>query len=163
MDVLANDAMRLFRSKRDVARHLRVVMRNAPSTKAEWSWIQIARLPLEARPVNRPPVKPRRRSGLKPACPQPKLLKRFAQQNRRRFSRTSRRILLFPAMNHPAHKRTSGDDDRIRRDTPPIAKQNAANAVLSPQFPVLSATNYIVVLTLSLPKGKDLFLLSAEC
>src|ERR1700674_2873465 len=163
MDVLTNDAMRLFRSERDVARHLRVVMRNAPGAKTERSRIQIARLPLKPRPVNRPPVKTRRRSRLKPSSPQPQLLKRFAQQNRRRFSRTSRRILLLPTMNQPIKKSPSSNDDRIRRNAPPIAQQHTADAVLSSQFPVLSAINYIVIPTLSLPKGKDLLLLSAEC
>ena len=52
MDVLANDAMRRFGGKRDVARHLRVVMQNAPGAKAERSWIEIAGLALKARPVN---------------------------------------------------------------------------------------------------------------
>src|SRR6202043_4061262 len=99
--------------KRDVARHLRVVMRHAPSAKTERGRIQIARLPLKARPVNRPPVKPRRRSCLQRASPQPKLLKRFAQQNRRRFSRKTRRILLLPAMNQPFKKSPSSNDDRI--------------------------------------------------
>src|SRR6202140_1761390 len=121
MHVLANDAMRLFRGKRDVTRHLRVVMRNAPGAKTERSRIHIARLPLKARPVNRPPVKTRRRSRLKPASPQPKLLDRFSKQNRRRFSRTSRRILLLAAMNQPVKKSPSSNDDRIRRNAPPIA------------------------------------------
>src|SRR6266478_7959437 len=142
MHILANDAMRLFRSKRDVARHQRVMMRNAPRAKTERSRIQIARLPLKARPVNRPPIEPRRRSRLKPASPQPQLLKRFAQQNRRRFSRTSRRILLLPAMNQPVKKSPSSNNDRIRRNTPPIAKQNTADAVLSSQFPVLSSFGF---------------------
>src|ERR1700675_3763064 len=163
MDVLANNAMRLFRGKRDVARHLRVVMGHAPRAKTEWSRIQIARLPLKTRPFNLPPVKPRRRSLLKPASPQPKLIKQFPKQNPRRFSPTSRRILLLPTMNQPVKKSPSSNDDRIRRNTPPIAKQNAADKVLSSQFPVLSAINYIVILTLSLPKGKDLLLLTAEC
>src|SRR6266851_5084310 len=106
---------------------MRVVMRHASGAKTERSRIQIARLPLKARPVNRAPVKPRRRSRLKPASPQLQLLKRFAQQNRRRFSRTSRRILLLPAMNQPVKKSPSSDDDRIRRNAPPIAKQHTAN------------------------------------
>src|SRR6202795_5377752 len=139
MDVLANNAMRLFRGKRDVARHLRVVMGHAPRAKTEWSRIQIARLPLKTRPFNRPPVKPRRRSRLKPASPQPKLLKRFSKQNRRRFSRTSRRILLLAAMNQPVKKSPSSNDDCIRRNTSPIAKQDTADKVLSSQFSVLSS------------------------
>src|SRR6267378_7699602 len=151
--------MRLFRSKRDVARHLRVVMRHAPRAKAKWRRIQIARLPLKARPVNRPPVKPRRRPRLKPASPQPQLLKRFAQQNRRRFSRTSRRILLLPAMNQPVKKSPCSNNDRVRRNPPPIAKQNTADNVLSSQFTVLSVPYYIVILS----GAKDLLSLSAEC
>src|SRR5208337_4428393 len=129
---------RLFRGKGDVAGHLRVVMRNAPGTKTERSGIQIARLPLEARPVNGAPVETRRRPGLEPASAQPKLLQRFAQQNRRRLSRTSRRILLFAAVDQPVEKSPGGDDDRTSRDAPPIAQQNTANAVASCQLPVLS-------------------------
>src|SRR5208282_2736723 len=110
---------------------LRVVMRHAPGAKAERSGIQIARLLLEARPVNRAPVETRRRPGLEPASAQAKLLERFAQQNRRRFSRTSRRILLLAAVNQPVKKSPGSDDDRISRNAPPIAQQDAANAVLS--------------------------------
>src|ERR1019366_8536799 len=127
MHVLANDAMRLFGGKGDVAGHLRVVMRHAPCTKAERSRVQIARLPLEARPVNAAPVKARRRPGLEPASAQAKLLKRFAQQTRRRFSRASRRILLFATMNQPVKKSSGSDDDRLSRDAAPIAQQDAAN------------------------------------
>src|ERR1700686_1866682 len=139
MHVLANDAMRLFRSKRDVTRHLRVVMSDAPSAKTERSRTQIARLTLKARPANSSPAKPRRRSRLKPASPQPKLLERFSKQNRRRFSRTSRRILLLATMNQPVKKSPSSNDDRISRNTPPIAKQDTVDAVLSSQFSVLSS------------------------
>src|SRR5208282_3434979 len=130
MHVLANDAMRLSRCEGDVAGHLRVVMGNAPGAKAEWSRIQIAGLPLEAHPINRAPVEPRRRPGLEPASAQPKLLQRFTQQNRRRFSRPSRRILLLPAMNQPVQESTSSNDDRISRNAATIAKQDAAEAVV---------------------------------
>ena len=138
MHVLANDAMRLFGGERDIARHLRIVMRNPPRSEAERSGIHISRLPLEARPVNRASVEPRRRPGLEPASAQAKLLERFAQQNRRRFSRTPRRILLLTAVNQPVKKSPGSDDDRIRRNAPPVAQQDAANAVLSSRFSVLS-------------------------
>src|SRR5208282_5246150 len=113
MHVLTNDAMRLFGRKSDVAGHLRVMMRHSSRAEAEWSRIQIARLPLEARPLNGASVEPRRRPGLEPASAQPELLERFAQQNRRRFSRPSRRILLLPAMNQPVKKSPSSNDHRF--------------------------------------------------
>jgi len=86
MHVLANDAMRLFRRKSDIAGHLRLVMRNSMRTKAEGRGIRIARLLFKARPVDGASVQPRRRPGLKPASAQPQLLERFAQQNRCRFA-----------------------------------------------------------------------------
>src|SRR5580658_859144 len=77
MHVLANNAMRLFGGKSDVARHLRIMMRHSPRAKAERSRVQISRLALEARPINGASIKPRRRSGLEPASAQPQLLERF--------------------------------------------------------------------------------------
>ncbi len=127
MHVLANDAMRLFGGKSDVARHLRVVMGNPPRAKAKRSRVHIARLSLEARPVNGAAVKPRRRPGLEPASAQPKLLERFAKQNRRRFSRPSRGILLLAAMDQTVKKSSRGDYDHIGRNAPPIAQQDTAN------------------------------------
>src|SRR5208283_3512993 len=149
MHVLANDAMRLFGGKGDVARHLRVVMRNPPGAEAERSRIQIARLLLEPLPINRASVEPRRRPGFEPASAQAKLLERFAQQHRCRFSRTSGGILLLSAVNQPVKKSPSSDDDRIRRNAPPIAQQDAADTVVSRQSlvvsrPVVRGSSFVV-------------------
>jgi hypothetical protein len=102
-------------------------MQNTPRAKTERSRIQIAGLSLKARPVNGAPVETRRRPGLEPASAQPKLLERFAQQNRCRFSRSSRRILLLAAVNQPVEKSPGSNDDRVGRDAAPIAQQDAAN------------------------------------
>ena len=79
MHILADDAMRLFGRERDVAGHLRVVMRDALGAKAEWRWIDVARLHLKARPVDGASIEPRRRAGLQPATAQSKILQRFAE------------------------------------------------------------------------------------
>src|SRR5205807_909989 len=52
MDVLANDAMSLFRREGDVARDLRIVMCDAFGTETERRGIGIARLNLEHRPID---------------------------------------------------------------------------------------------------------------
>src|SRR5208337_3352344 len=85
------------------------------------------RLPLEARPVNGAPVETRRRPRLEAASAQPKPLERFAEQNSRRFSRTSRRILLLAAVDQPVEKSPGGNDDRVRRNAAAVAQQDAAN------------------------------------
>jgi hypothetical protein len=74
MHVLANDAVRLFGGKGDVARHLRVVMGHAPGAKAERGGIRIAGLALEARPVDGATIEARGRSGLEAATAQPSFL-----------------------------------------------------------------------------------------
>jgi len=117
-------------------------MRDATRAKTERSRIHVARLSLKARPVNRPPVKPRRRPRLKPASPQPKLLKRFAQQNRRRFSRNVPPDTAAPRNESAVKKSPSSNNDRIRRNATPIAKQNTADKVLSSQFSVLSSFGF---------------------
>src|ERR1700677_2527704 len=130
MDVLTNDAMRLFGRKSDVARHLRVVMRNTAGAKAERSGIQITRLPLKAGPVDGAAIETWRRSSLQTAPAQPELLERFAEENCGGLTGPSRRILLLPAMNQAIEKSSSRDDNRVRRDATAVAKKNAANAVV---------------------------------
>src|SRR5437899_4007660 len=99
MNILANDAMRLFCRVRDIAGHLRVMMSDALGTKAERRGIGIARLKLEAGPVDGAAIEARRCAGLKPAAAQAELLQGFAQQDRRRLARTTRRILLLAAVD----------------------------------------------------------------
>ena len=105
-------------------------MQNAPGAKAERSWIEIAGLALEARPVDGAAVQTRRRAGLEPASAQAEFLERLAEQDRCRFSRTSCWILLLAAVNQAVKKSSSRDDDRIGGDAAAVAEQDAADAVV---------------------------------
>ena len=126
--VLADDAMRLCRGPGDVARHLRVVMRNALGAKAERRRIDVARLLGKARPVDAASVEARRSSGLEPASAQAELLQSLAQQNGVGFARTSRRVLLLAAVNQAVEKCSGRDDDGRRADRAAVAQANAENA-----------------------------------
>src|SRR5438445_3365796 len=139
MHIFANDAVRLWRGPRDVAGHLRVVMRHAPGAKTERGRIDVTGLHRKARPVDSACIEPWRSARLQPAASQSELLQRFAQQNCVRLAGASRRILLLAAMNQPVEKCSGGDDDGLRADRAPVAKADAENArVLSSQFSVLS-------------------------
>src|ERR1700681_3414623 len=102
-------------------------MRDALGAKAERRRIVVPRLHWKERPVDSAPVKPRRGAGLEPATAQPELLQSLAQQNRVMLTRSPRGILLFPAVNQPVEKRSSGDDHCLRADSPAIAQANAEN------------------------------------
>src|SRR5258708_20366996 len=121
MNVRANDAVSLRRSPGDVARHLRIVMRHALGSKTEGCWVDIARLLGKPRPVDRAPIKPRRRARLEPAPPQPEILQCFSKQNRIWLTGASRRILLRAPVNQAVEKFSGGDDHRLRPNsaTPP--------------------------------------------
>src|SRR5258706_1553779 len=128
MHVLANDAMSLRGRPRDVARNLRIMMRHALGAKAERSGIGVSRLFREARPVDRAPVKARRRSSLEPASAQAEILQGFAKKNGVWLARAPRRILLLAAMNQAVEKRSSRDDHGLRADGAAIAGTDTENA-----------------------------------
>src|SRR5215469_17896837 len=88
----------------DIAGNLGVVMAHAPGAKAERRGIAISGLDLKLRPVDGAPVEARRSSRFEPAASQAKLLQTFTQKHRRRFSRPSRRVLLFAAMDQAVQK-----------------------------------------------------------
>ncbi len=75
------------------------MMSDALGAKAERRGIGIARLKLEAGPVDGATIETRWGASLKPAAAQAELLQGFAQEDRSRFTRTSRRILLFTAVD----------------------------------------------------------------
>src|SRR5258708_32088706 len=128
MNVLANDAVCLRCSPRDVAGNLRVVMCHSLGPKTEGRGIVVSRLLRETRPIDGAPIEARRRSGLEPASAQPEVLQRLSEQNRIRFPRTSRRILLFPTVNQTIEKSPGGDDDSLRADGAAVAQANSENA-----------------------------------
>src|SRR5437667_10349546 len=99
MHILANDAVRFFCCVGDIAGHLRVMMSDALGAKAERRGIGIAGLKLEAGPVDGAAIETGRSASLKPAAAQAELLQGFAQEDRSRFTRTSRRILLVTAVD----------------------------------------------------------------
>src|SRR6266567_3549877 len=114
----------------DVARHLRVVMRDTLGAKTEGRGIGIAGLDLEFRPVNGATVQARWSSGFETASPQPELFKSFSKQDRGRFAGTARRILLLAAVNQAVEKRSGGDDDSPRADRAPVAKTDSQDPSL---------------------------------
>jgi len=103
------------------------MMRDALRAKAEWRWIDVARLLLESRPVNAAPVKPRRSTRLQPAAAQPEILQRLAEQYRGRLARAPRRILLLATMNESVKKSSRRDDDSGSADGAAVAKSDAEN------------------------------------
>src|SRR5712691_7970200 len=139
MHIFCNDAMRLSRSKSDVARHL--LLFDFFSAKAEGRRIGIAGLHLKACPVNRAPVQARWRARLEPASAQTEKLERLAQQLRWRLPRSPRRICLLAAVNQSVEKGPCGDDDRLRAHRATITQPDAESAlgaqVLSSRFSVL--------------------------
>src|SRR5215469_10524960 len=123
--------MCLGRGEGDVARHLLVVMCDLLCAEAEGSRIIIAGLHGELRPVNRPPVQPRRCASLQAATAQAELLKCFPQQDRGRLAAASRWILLLAAMDEAVQKRSRGDDNGLSGNGTAIAKLDAANNAAS--------------------------------
>ena len=127
VDVFANNAMRLCRGKRNVARYLRIVMRHALGSKTKWRGIDVAGLRLEFRPVNAAPIQPRRGSSLKTAPTQPEALQRLTEKHRRRLPRSTSRSLLFAAVDQPIQKCSSCNDDGARANPAVVTKHNPAN------------------------------------
>ena len=126
--VLANDAVSFFAGPGDVTGNLRIVMSDPLGAKTERRGIGIARLHLEFRPIDRPTIEAWRRAGLETAPSQAKFLQSFSQENCRRLTGTSGRILLLSAVNQAIEEGPSGDDDRLGADGAPIAELDAQNA-----------------------------------
>src|SRR3989442_15957570 len=95
MHILANDAVRFFCCVGDIAGHLRVMMSDASSAKVERRGIGIARLKLEAGPVDGATIETWGGASLKPSAAQAELLQGFAQANRSRLPRMSTWLVLF--------------------------------------------------------------------
>src|SRR5258708_10681434 len=128
MNVLANDAVCLRCSPRDVAGNLRVVMCHSLGAKTEGRGIVVSRLLRETRPIDGAPIEARRRSGLEPASAQAEVLQRLSEQNRIRFPRTSRRILLLSTVNQTIEKGAGCDDHSLGAHGAAVAKANSKNA-----------------------------------
>jgi len=79
MNILANDALRFRSRPRDVARHLRVVVRDASGAEAERSGIFVARLLGETRPVDGASIQSRRSAGLEATSAESEFLEGFAE------------------------------------------------------------------------------------
>ena len=103
-------------------------MSDASSAKAERRGIGIARLKLEAGPVDGATIETRWGASLKPAAAQAELLQGFAQEDRSRFTRTSRRILLLAAVDQTVEKSSRGDDDSLSSDSAAIAETDAEDS-----------------------------------
>src|SRR5579863_7115533 len=140
MHVLADDAVCLRRRVGDVARNLRVVMRDPLGTKAERCGVDVARLFGEARPVDAASIQTRRSAGLEPTAAKAKFFQSLAQQDGGGFAGTPRRILLLAAVDEAIEERSGRDDDGLRADGAAVAKSDAENAtaVVSP-FALLRA------------------------
>src|SRR5579862_847545 len=98
--------------------------------------IGVAGLKLELRPVDGAAVEARRRTCFEAATAQSKLLQRFAQQNRSRLARASRRILLLATVDQSVEECSGRNDDGTRADGAAITKfdatTDARSAVISP-------------------------------
>src|SRR6202023_2680713 len=99
VNVLTDDAMRFRRGVGDVARDLRVVVRDTLGTKTERSGINVAGLLCKARPVDGASVEARRRAGLQAASAQTEIFQGLAQQDCVGFAGPSGGVLLFAAVD----------------------------------------------------------------
>src|SRR5437868_1094743 len=104
------------------------MMGDALGAKAERRGIRIARLKLEAGPVDGAAIETGRSASLKPAAAQAELLQGFAQEDRSRFPRTSCRILLLAAVDQTVEKSSRGDDDSLSADSAAVAEANAEDS-----------------------------------
>src|ERR1700734_2473110 len=128
MHVLADNALSFARSPRDVAGHLRVMMRHALGAEAEGRGVGVSRLHREARPVNAAAIQARRRSRFQSATAQPQFLQRFTQQNRSRLPRAPGRILLLAVVNQAIQKSSGSDDHSLRAHGAAIAELDSEDA-----------------------------------
>src|SRR4030095_6234551 len=97
MNVFADDAVGLFSREGNVAGHLFVVMRHSLRAEAERRGVVVARLDLEARPIDSTSVETRRRAGFKSAAAQTKFLQCLTQEDCVRFTGTASGVLLLAA------------------------------------------------------------------
>ena len=88
----------------------------------------VARLLGELRPVDRPPIEPRRRAGLQPASAQAQLLQRLAQQHRRRLATAAGRIVLLATMDQAIQKCAGGDYNCAGVDHAAVTELDADDA-----------------------------------
>src|SRR5580704_7756146 len=124
-DILANDAQRLRRGVRDVARNL--ALRELAGAKTERSGIGITGLRFETAPVDGAAIEARRRSGLEPASAQTETLQSLTKQNGGRLAAPSGGIALLSAVNQSVEKRSGSNYGRARNDGSTIAKTNACD------------------------------------
>src|SRR5438270_2117325 len=123
MHVLGDDAMRLRRGERDVAGHL--LLGDLLRAKAEWRRLGVARLNVEARPVDGTSIEPWRRARLEAASTQAEQLERFAQQLGWRLTGSSRGIGLLATVDQSIQECSGGDDDRLSANRAPVAQLDA--------------------------------------
>src|SRR5437588_4937587 len=128
MNIFADDAMGLRRGPREVAGHLRVMMRDAPGAKAERRRIVIPRLYRESRPVNCAAIQPRWGASLQPASSEAQLFQGFTQQDGVRFAGASSGILLLAAVDQAVQESSGGDDDGLRANGAAIAQLHSDDA-----------------------------------
>src|SRR6185437_5747823 len=127
VNIFSDNALRLGGGPCDIARHLRVMMRDALGTETERRRVGISGLNRKPRPVNRSAIEARRSACLHAASAQAELLERFAQQDRIRLARTARRILLLAAMDESIEKCSGGDDDGRSSHGASVAQLDAAD------------------------------------
>src|SRR5262249_7180007 len=122
--VLRDDAMRLRRGERDVARYL--LLRDLLCPEAERRGISIAGLKVEARPVDGASIEPWRCPGLQTASTQSQQLERLAQQLRWRLARSSSGVRLLATMDQSVEESSCGDDYRFSANRASVAQLDAA-------------------------------------
>src|SRR3546814_218016 len=82
------------------------------------------RLPLDARPVDRPPVEPGRSAGLQPRHAEAKRSERAGKAERWRLPHATARASLQPGKELAAKEGAGGDDNGRGGQQPPVAQHH---------------------------------------
>src|SRR5438046_208794 len=94
-------------------------------SEAEGSGIGVARLKLEARPVDGPAIEARWSAGFETAAAEAEVLQSFAQEHGCRFAGAACGILLLAAVNETVEEGARCDDDGLCADGAAVAEPDA--------------------------------------
>ncbi len=97
----------------------------------------VARLPVKTRPVNRPSIEPRRRSGFQPAQRKTCAFKSARQAEGGRFAITARGTLLGADMDDTPQEGPGRQDDTSGRDFAAVSQHNSRHGARTIKHKVL--------------------------
>lgn len=124
-DVVPQHTVSLFRSKCYIA--LNLLTLDLPRHKRKRRWNRIPRLRLKPRPIQRPPIQPRRRTCLQPSPIQIQLPQLIPKQVRRRLPIAPTVVLALPNMRQPIQKSPRRNHHGPTANLPAIPQQNPPN------------------------------------